>query len=406
MRHTLLISTSAMSLLALMAVPSKIFAQEQQSTVQSSRYVVTDLGTLGGTSSIAFGVNYAGGVAGSSNLTTGGPQHAFLGHGGNLKDLGTLGGLNSIGDGPNARDEVAIYSETADSAYMGEDFCGFGNHHQCLAAIWREGKLTALPTLPGGNNAQALALNNRGQVIGFAETGKLEEPGYCATPNQILDFEAVIWGPKPGEIQELPPLPGDTVGFAGATNDRGQVVGTSGLCSNTTTNGLVVGPHAVLWDSDGSVTDLGNLGGTMINLAASINIRGEVVGGSQSKDGNIHAFLWTKDTGMQDLGLLGKDTLTAPTWINNHGQVVGGSCPGPTGNCRAFLWQDKTLLDLNTLIPADGPLYLLFAWGINESGEIVGQAMTKSGEFHAFKAIPCDSYHATAEECKTVAALQ
>src|SRR5271156_2119707 len=104
MRLTLLISTSAMSLLALTAVPSEMFAQEQQSTVHSPRYVVTDLGTLGGTSSIALGVNYAGGVAGSSNLTIGGPQHAFLGHGGNLKDLGTLGGLNSIGDGPNARD--------------------------------------------------------------------------------------------------------------------------------------------------------------------------------------------------------------------------------------------------------------------------------------------------------------
>ena len=126
----------------------------------------------------------------------------------------------------------------------------------------------------------------------------------------------MIWGPKSDEIRELPPLPGDTVGFAGATNDKGQVVGTSGLCSNTTTNGLVIGPHAVLWERDGSPTDLGNLGGTTINLAAGINNRGEVVGGSQSKDGNVHAFLWTKGTGMQDLGLLGADLLTAPNWIN------------------------------------------------------------------------------------------
>ena len=96
---------------------------------------------------------------------------------------------------------------------------------------------------------------------------------------------------------------------------------------------------------------------------------------------------------MRDLGLLGTDFLTAPTWINNHGQVVGGSCPGPMGNCRAFLWQGKTLLDLNTLIPADSPLYLLFAYGINESGEIVGQAMTKSGAIHAFRATPCDVDH-------------
>jgi probable HAF family extracellular repeat protein len=158
----------------------------------------------------------------------------------------------------------------------------------------------------------------------------------------------------------------------------------------------------VLWDSDGSATDLGNLGGTMVNVAAGINFRGEVVGASQSsKDGNLHAFLWTKDTGMQDLGLLGTDSLTAPTWINNRRQVVGGSCPGPEGGCLAFLWQDKTLTDLNTLIPAGGPLYLLFAFGINESGEIVGQAMTKSGELHAFLATPCNRDRSDTESCGT-----
>jgi probable HAF family extracellular repeat protein len=399
MRHTLLTFPAALSLLALLAAPVRIIAQEQRSLDHPLHYAVTDLGSLGGTSSVGLGINAAGRVAGSANLTAGGPQHAFLWLGGHLRDLGTLGGPNSIADGPNARDEAAVYSETADPAYMGEDFCGFGNHLQCLAAIWRDGTLTPLPTLPGGNSAQAIAINDRGEVIGFSENDRIEKPGYCETPYQVLDFEAVIWGPRPGEIRELPPLPGDTVGFAGATNDRGQVVGTSGLCSNTTTNGLVIGPHAVLWESDGTPTDLGNLGGT-INLAAGINIRSEVVGGAQSsKDGNVHAFLWTKDTGMQDLGLLGTDILTAPTWINNRGQIVGGSCPGPMGTCRAFLSQGKTLVDLNTLVHV-GPLYLLFAWGINESGEIVGQAMTKSGELHAFRATPCDRDHADAEFCK------
>ncbi|MGA3228011.1 MAG: hypothetical protein ABSC65_29875 [Acidobacteriaceae bacterium] len=389
MKHRLLIPPSTVSLLALLAMPIQTIAQERQDTHHPQHYRVTDLGTLGGTSGLAYGINDRGRAAGTANLTAKGPLHAFISSREGLTDLGTLGGLNSVADGPNAGDELAIYSETSEPAYKDEDFCGFGNHLQCLAAIWRQGKMTPLPTLPGGDSAQALAVNNEGQLVGLAEKGTLEKPGYCATPFQVLDFEPVIWGAKPDEIRELPPLPGDTVGVALAVNDKAQVVGTSGLCSNTTANGLVDGPHAVLWDPDGSVTDLGNLGGTMANVAAGINNRGEVVGGSSSKDGNLHAFLWTKDTGIQDLGLLGADVVTAPTWINNSGQAVGGSCPA-AGNCRAFLWQDKVLIDLNTLIPADGPLYLLFAFGINDSGVIVGQAMTKSGELHAFRASPSD----------------
>jgi probable HAF family extracellular repeat protein len=389
MKHRLLIPPSAVSLLALLAMPIQSIAQERQDTHHPQHYRVTDLGTLGGTTGLAYGINDRGRAAGTANLTAKGPLHAFISSREGLTDLGTLGGLNSVADGPNAGDELAIYSETSEPAYKDEDFCGFGNHLQCLAAIWRQGKMTPLPALPGGDSAQALAVNNEGQLVGMAEKGTLEKPGYCATPFQVLDFEPVIWGAKPEEIRELPPLPGDTVGVALAVNDKAQVVGTSGLCSNTTANGLVDGPHAVLWDPDGSVTDLGNLGGTMVNVAAGINNRGEVVGGSSSKDGNLHAFLWTKDTGIQDLGLLGADVVTAPTWINNSGQAVGGSCPA-AGNCRAFLWQDKVLIDLNTLIAADGPLYLLFAFGINDSGEIVGQAMTKSGELHAFRASPSD----------------
>ena len=380
---TILTLIAASSLLAALAV------------AQTPRYTVTDLGTLGGagTNSTAFEMNNAGWVAGSSNLTSGGPQHAFLWYGGgHLRDLGTLDGpacpaCNSGADGPNGSGEAAIGSETSQTDPNGEDFCEYGTHRQCLAAIWKNGALTALPNLAGGNNANAFGLNDQGQVVGFAENGTPDST--CATPFQVLRFEAVMWGPK-GEIHKLPPLTGDTVGFAFAINDMGQAVGSSGLCSNSTLPPNPSGAHAVLWEKDGSATDLGNLGGTL-NVAASVNNLGEVVGAAQSSiDGNIHAFLWTRDKGMQDLGIFpGAIVTVAPccNTINDRGEVVGYSIDGTTFSSRALIWKGKTPVDLNTLIPAHSRWYLQAAYSINDAGEIVGYG-TINGNVHAFLAIP------------------
>ena len=383
---TILTSIAAGSLLAALAI------------AQTPRYTITDLGTLGGTYSYAYGINDAGEVSGGAatpNQTGGLSETAFLWYNGQITDLGTLGGLacpacNSEAGGPNANGASPMLSETAHSDPNGEDTCGFGTHLQCLGAIWKKGALTALSALPGGHNSQAYWLNDSGQAAGLAENGVRDAT--CATPFQVLRFEAVIWGPK-GEIRELSPLAGDTVGFAFGINNSGQAVGTSGLCSNTTLP--TVGPsgaHAVLWEKDGSATDLGNLGGTN-NIATTVNDLGEVAGNSQSAtDGNTHPFLWTPKTGIHDLGIFPGDFLTvAPccNTLNDKSQVVGFSCPGPMGSCRAFLWQptDGVLTDLNTLIPKDSPWYLQAATSINNAGEIVGYG-TINGSVHAFLATP------------------
>jgi probable HAF family extracellular repeat protein len=384
---TIFVSMAAGSLLAALAI------------AQTPRYTITDLGTLGGTYSYAYGMNNLGQVAGGAatpSQTGGLFQTAFLWSGGHMTNLGTLGGLacltcNSEAGGPNLSGESAVISETSRLDPNGEDTCGFGNHRQCLAAIWKNGTLTPLSPLPGGHNSQALWLNDQGQVVGFAENGVRDAT--CASPLQVLRFEAVIWGPK-GQIRRLDPLKGDTVGFAFGINENGQTVGTSGLCSNTTLPLLgPSGPHAVLWESDGSATDLGNLGGANdSNIATGINNHGIVAGNSRSTDGNIHPFLWTRDTGIHDLGILSGDFLTvAPCCqtINEKSQVVGFSCPGPLGSCRAFLWQPKQnlLTDLNTLLPANSPWYLQAAQSINDAGQIVGYGSI-NGSIHAYLATP------------------
>lgn len=47
------------------------------------------------------------------------------------------------------------------------------------------------------------------------------------------------------------------------------------------------------------------------------------------------------------------------------------------------------MTDLNTLVPANSPLYLLTAFAINDSGEIAGFGVNEDGDLHAFSAKPC-----------------
>ncbi len=357
-------------------------------------YTITDLGTFGGTSADAYGINAVGRIAGAAALANGDQRAYISGIGGTKYDLGTLGGPNSEASGPNASNTLAILAESSKKDPFGNDFCGFGTNLICLPAVWN-GTMTALATL-GGNNGQALAINNQGQIAGFAENSTKDPT--CPAP-QTLDYEAVLWGPN-GQAQELPPLAGDTVGFTFALNNNGQVVGSSGNCANTPLLPVPFGPHAVIWNN-GTPTALANLGGSMLGVGAAINDFGMIVGGSDMPSElpgfpfvQVHSTLWTPN-GPVDLGTVGKDFSTLPTWINNSGQMTGASCDDQ-GNCRGFLWQGNTMTDLNTLIPANSPLYLVFPESINDAGEIVGMAIqTSTGDAHAFLATPSQAPAAT-----------
>jgi len=345
-----------------------------QLTAQQTRYTVIDLGTLGGTFSFAGGINNNGAVEGFSTLPGDTAVRAFLWQNGVMTDLGTLGGPNSLASWRlNERGEVGGTAETSTPDPLGEDFCGFGTHLICLPSVWQKGVPTPLPTL-GGSNGFAAGVNSRGQVVGQAENST-PDPN-CGAP-QVLQFKPVVW--EKGRVQELTTLIGDSEGFANSINDSGQIAGISGICTTPI--------HAVLWQN-GTVNDLGSLGGT-VNLPSDINNQGQVSGLSNLPgDTTGHAFLWQNGV-MTDLGTLPGDVSSSGDGINSKGQVVGESVDAD-GNERAFIWENGVMTDLNTLIPADSPLFLLEATGTNNSrGQIAGRALqTSTGEVHAFLATP------------------
>jgi probable HAF family extracellular repeat protein len=378
-------------LLAALAVPVRVVAQGEQKepAEKVQHYTVTDLGTLdGGTFSQPFFINRYGLVSGSSSLPDGN-QHAVLWLEELKLDIGTpgLGGPNSIAFGDNERFQSAGEAETSTSDPNGEDFCGFGTHLTCLPFLWQNGGMIQLPTL-GGNNGEATAINNRGEVAGFAENST-PDPG-CPAP-QVLQFEPVIW--ENGRVNQLHTLGGDPDGVAFMINDNGQAVGASGNCATFNPIDLynLLPVHALLWEK-GKATDLGNLGGKTGlaggNIAYDINNQGQVVGNLDLPgDTTFHAFLWTKTTGMQDLGTLPGDAASLSISINEAGSVIGASIDA-SGNPRAFLWEKGVMTDLNTLIAGDSPLYLLTGCSINSRGEITGLGLTSSGEIHTYLATP------------------
>jgi probable HAF family extracellular repeat protein len=421
MKSRLLLTISSLSLLSLVAMPLRVGAQEeqQQRAEDLQRYTVTDLGPVGNPFSQASYVNNAGLITGLDSAPDG-SQHAVLWYEGLFTDIGTpgLGGPNSGAGGANEFGQVIGGAETSNKDPNNENFCGYGTGLQCVAFLWQNGVMTPLPTL-GGTNGGWGAINNRGEVAGYAEEDKVDSdcPGQVAvngTGPQVLYFEPVIWGPMPGEIRKLRPLSGDSVGVAFWINDNGQAVGMSGSCANTVLPAPSAAPHAALWERDGSVHDLGNLGGTVNtsvlgvgNVAFSINNRGQVAGVS-ALPGNatFHPFLWTSETGMQDLGVLPGDLVGASLGMNNEGDVVGASISAPgiaSGNPRAFLRHNGAMSDLNALVPANTPLYLLIAYGINDSGEIAGFGVDNNGDIHAFLATPCDRNHVDSDRCEDAA---
>jgi probable HAF family extracellular repeat protein len=379
MKSRIVTSMIAIALLVVLAAAVRLAAHGQPDPGPQVHYNVSDLGTLGGSSAVANSINDLGLVTGVSNLAGNTIARATLWFGGLKIDLGTLGGPNSNSAVPwpvkDVRGIIVGISETSTPDPLGETFsCGAfipRTGVTCQGFMWKDRMMTALPTL-GGNNSFATAANNAGQVVGWAENTVHDT---TCTGGQILQFRAVIWGPNPGQIQELPPLPGDLDSAATAINDQGQVVGISGACGVAV--GGVSAAHAVLWEN-GKVIKLADLGGTTFNTPMAINNRGEIAGfalpASQNGTLNFHAVIWPKEGGIQDLNTLPGDSISEVTGLNDEGQIVGTSYTAGFASSRAFIYENGRLTDLNKLTPPGSPLYLIVTGDINDRGEIAGGA--------------------------------
>lgn len=289
----------------------------QESTL--TRYQIRDLGTLGGASSVALGVNERGQVVGSAD-TSEGLRHAYLWENGVMSDLGTLPG--------HAQSEAWDINNLGEAVGISVP----GGYH---AVLWRKGQIIALGSLGQGGSTSALAINDARQVVGHPAF--LWEDGVMTDLTKTFD------------------IPGGTAWDINESRD------------------IIVGPW--LLHADGTVTTLGTLGGE-ITQGFGLNDLQVVAGWSERVPGQriFYAFVW-EEGDIVDLGAVGGLSASWASAVNNTGQVVG---------IPSFLYDpDTSMHNLEELIPPDSGWSQLYPRDINDAGWIVGSGTGPNGR-HAF----------------------
>jgi probable HAF family extracellular repeat protein len=328
---------------------------------------LADLGALpGNNSSGVFEVNGAGVGAGISETgtidpTTGYPaEHAVLFAGGTVTDLGTLaGGTESQALAINDRGQVAGFANNDVPDPTPIDGLPFAT--QARAFLWEDGVMRDLGTL-GGPDATVATLNERGEVAGISYTDDTPNP-----TTGVPTTHPYLWAN--GQMHDLGTL-GGSWSNAAWLNAGGDVVGASTLAGDDTI-------HPFLWDGQ-QLRDLGTVGGTF-GRALHVSDTGAVVGFSTPPgDSTVHAFLWTHGV-MSDLTGNDDTQCTVAEWVNNHDQAVGETC----NISAALLWSGGKQYDLNDLI-APSDVQLFEAPFIDDRAEITTLGALPDGSVHVF----------------------
>ncbi len=365
----------------------------------------TDLGALAdGVSSFALGINDKGLIVGISQTGsidpgTGAPVvHATQWQDGTIRDLGSLGGSQSLATVVNHGGQIAAPSETgASDPYVNVPQANclwlpsgagtacnqfdFGTNmfllpvtSQTHAALGTRQGLKDLGTL-GGPDSAVIDINDSDQAVGWSYAN------YNAGTSGVPDTRPVLW--DHGTITDMGSL-GGTFGAAMLINKNGQATGVSNLPGDTTV-------HPFIWDKNSNtMQDIGSLGG-WYSHPNWINDNGDVVGISSTADNTRRAFYW-HDGELDNLGTIGTDARSVAVSINNNRQIVGYTFGDDGSEIRGFISdQGGALVDINTLIRKPHGLNVLAAYYINDSGEVVGFALTQSGEIHPVVLIPENS---------------
>jgi surface-anchored protein len=318
-----------------------------------SVYLLTDLGTFGGSMGMAWGVADDGTVVGMAERSVTEPyvSRAFrVQPPAAIEDLGTLGG-----------DEANARALNATGVITGGALDATGRNRPFR---WDKGTMSDLGTL-GGDRGEGFGINEAGVVVGWSEL----------VPGASEPFRAFRHGMMGSGMTDLGTLGGKN-SMAFAVNSAGGVVGWSLNAAGET--------RAFRWTESGGMVDLGTLGGDR-SFAMDINAAGDVVGRSRlSGNQSSHATLWRGTNAPVDLGSLG-GRFSGANAFGPSGDVVGWSTRDGDDDARfGVLWTGGgAARDLNEWLPRGEIWRVTEAFDMNTHQWIVGTAVnSRTGEEH------------------------
>lgn len=348
-----------------------------------AKYVLTDLGTLGGMHSAANDINNLGQVTGTSDTASGSRAYRTAPNSviKPADNLGTLGGASSSAERINDSGQVAGSSSNGTNTHA------FRSSANNLVVA-----LTDLGTFDGTFNSFGSGIDSLGRVTGEAHVANTIA---CFNAFSNSAFRTTAGGTVAGGDNLGTLLPNNCRSAHGwAINDLGVVVGES-----ATQLATGIPNHAFRASPGSAMVDIHPAGAFTSSIAVDVNSAGQIVGtvtvGAAFSPTAQHCYRTTPGQSIQlpadSLGSLGgPGPFCSARGINADGDVVGSSSTG--SQIHAFIYTDGTMSDLNSLI---GPttVVLTQATGINDSGQISAQGWTNGwlvGALHSFRLDPFD----------------
>lgn len=303
------------------------------------QYSVSSLGSGRVINGAITGLNNNGVVVGTYTAVGGPSDLSFIGHGGTLSAL-------PAGFYPTAINDPG-------------QVVGMSRSQGALsAASYANGQVTPLGDLGYeyyGNRSRATAINNAGQIAGYAYTN---EYGRAAG----LIYSA-------GNVTTISSL-------YNSTNTTPKDINTSGVIAGNVDPGNGWG-HGFIY-ANGTMTDIGTLGG-LYSVATAINDSGAVVGYGDLKGGDsfkeYHAFLYSNGT-MHDLGARGAQWSQALD-ISDNGTIIGYW--GTGGTVTPFIYTGGVMHAANDLL-ANPKLSVRNIHAINDKDQIAATVCVSHGD--------------------------